>query len=164
MTTIVYKDGQIAADGFSTNADGSIATRVARKIEWKPDGLILGESCIFIASCGDASAPVDIKYQMKKDGGITLESTPLPMSDFSGITMLEGGDVYAFTVVNNGTVWAYKFWQVFHGYYAMGSGSTAALNYINIKPRCTAKQAVAYASKHDIYTGGVITSHDTAAA
>lgn len=157
MTTIVLKDGVLAADGMAS-VGSLIITKNAKKIESDANGLFLGEKVIAFAVSGSASDDKVMKHFMQTDEGITVTSEITKSSEFMAIVITDGGSYGAYSKIDSGNI---DIWNIYDDYYAIGSGATHALACIRAIPSCTAIEAVQFAAEWDCYTGGVITSLDT---
>ena len=149
MTTIVYRDGVIAADSWSTltSEAGGARRHVCTKLDRKR---IKGREVILTAAGEVGPALIFFDWY----------GSAKPVPD---IAQVQIGDFHALIVEPDGLYEAdgyFRPWRVVEadslGFYAVGSGSKAALGALHMG--ADAREAVRIAALVDPYTGGDIVS------
>lgn len=142
MTTIVYRDGIMAADSRAYGGRQSrFLTGVKKKVHRCPDGTLVG---------GSSSLPgaVDTVLEWFWNGG-KIESFPGPVPEsFSLLVVKPDGSAYFYddSLHISGPIKA--------DFYTIGSGMDVALGALSMG--ATASQAVDIACIHDPYSAGPI--------
>jgi ATP-dependent HslUV protease subunit HslV len=137
MTTIVYRDGVIAADTMLSCGDSLKygITKIARG----PDGRLGG-------GCGDAAFTTPWLRWLRGD----IDQMPEPKFDD------KGGDT-GFVVWPDGKIEVFErggSFMVEWPYFAIGSGSPEAMGALFVG--ASAEEAVRAAIQHDAHTGGAV--------
>jgi ATP-dependent protease HslVU (ClpYQ) peptidase subunit len=135
MTTLAYRDGELATDSRITSGD-MIISDTRKKVHRLRDGSILAWS-------GSVQQAELLLRAMRKTG------TKIPKLD----------DISALHLRTDGTLWEYEgeAWvKQDPGYYATGSGSAYA--FAAMDAGASAKEAVRIAIKRDAASGGRVQS------
>lgn len=130
MTTIVYRDGLVAADS-RTNNGGWIDPGSRSKLE-RVDGAVF-------AYCGDWAICTAIRAWLKEPNG------DQPNGDATVIVFRDG----KIFVYSDGS-----YFEENDGFHAWGSGTPVALGALYAG--CTAYEAVEIACQVDLYSGGPV--------
>lgn len=146
MTTIVYdhKAKQIAVDSRATSS-GLITSDNEQKWHKADDGRLW-----FLSGC---FSDYDLLFDSFKDGDRAFD---LPAIPDAVALVVKDGTVYLRGVTDKGEAWTQKL----TGSRCIGSGGSFALAALDFG--CSAYDAVKYASKRDVYTGGKIHVYDIA--
>lgn len=140
MTTIVFKDGDLAADTLMTT--GNLQSGFWNKIEKTDDGRLIG-------CCGFLSQANELKMWLKNPPG-KRSTTFKSGDDCRGMEVLPDGTVNQF---NSGSVVGVAMAGPF---FAIGSGDQLAMGAM--AAGATAEEAIAICIKLDTYTGGEVES------
>lgn len=140
MTTIVFRDGVLAADQCITHHDVTVGHR--RKIAevQTPGGDLLG----WIACSGWPSDSITIAKWLTKWPEIGEAPKRVQDGDTSGVFLMKSGDVW---IIAGGAPF-----QMEMDFHATGTGFEIAMGALAMG--ATAEKAVEIASKYDQSTGG----------
>ena len=153
MTTIAFDGRFLAADKQSTS-NSTIVENNAKKLfmpskndNWRLNGYKI----VAFAVCGNKGCETEIKDALNIEGnGLTYKTELVEISDFGLMAITD--DLRCFHANKEKDKKTAIICEIENKNYAMGSGSAFANSYLKIN--MSAQDAVFYASKLDIYSGG----------
>lgn len=155
MTTIVFKDGILAADSQVTSGSMIKSTSFnklfvpSRDFEWT----IFGDNVIAFALSGNVRCVLEMKSMLSS--GMCLRTKFKENFVFDSIVVTEKK---LFLVYSEDSEEDVSFIESQEHFSCTGSGAYAASMFIRINPSCTANEAVQFAISQDVYSGGDVKS------
>lgn len=152
MTTIVFKDGVLAADSQVTMSSGRLASSTFNKIR-EPMGCLFNDSTVLAyALAGDAASFLVLERLMKEEGGLFPGDNLESDDDFEAIVVTEDHTYYLEKSGDKTPVRAIELDTM--GGWSIGSGSAAAFHMLS--KGYSAEEACRDATLTDVFSGGIV--------